>query len=167
MIFVALVLLLQAAPLLAAGVRVKDSTKTLSVVVPSTWVQSHKEATGVKLALLGPMSDDFVTNIVLITEKVGRTSLADYCKITEQNGPKMINAYKSVSSTPTKLGGVAAMECVYTGIVKAHDTKLKFKSVVAIKNGTAYTFTFTSLVQYFKDDVGALDTMLKSAKWLK
>jgi hypothetical protein len=145
--------------------RVTDKSGALSVVVPSGWTPSDADIMGAKLFLLGPEYKGFRININLATESVGSMSLAEYTRATEANAPRIINQYERVSRKSAKLGGLPATELVYRGAFGTPPTKFQFKAVFAIKDQTAYIFTFTAPPAVFDQHVKAADAVTSSVKW--
>jgi hypothetical protein len=145
--------------------KVTDKSGALSVVVPSGWAPSNADIMGAKLFLFGPEYKGFRININLATESVGSMSLAEYTRATEANAPKIITQYERVSRRSAKLGGLPATELVYRGAFGTPPTKLQFKAVFAIKDQTAYIFTFTAPPAAFDKHVKAADAVTKSVEW--
>lgn len=77
----------------------------------------------------------------------------------------MMAEYEPVSKNSTKLGGIAATEMVYRGAVGTPPRKLQFKAVFAIKDQTAYVFTYTAPTAAFDKHVKTFDLVMKSVKW--
>lgn len=146
--------------------RVSDSTRSISVDLPSGWTQSRSGLLGTKMLLMGPTIDAFRININLMTERAPGISLSQYRKATELNAPRILNGYKYVSGRPTMLGGVPAREMVYEAEMGTPSKSLKFKAVYAIRNGTAYTLTFSSMKSTYDANVRAFDSTVNSLKWI-
>jgi hypothetical protein len=145
--------------------RVTDKSGALSVVVPSGWAPSDADIMGAQLFLFGPEYKGFRININLATESVGPMSLAEYTRATEANAPKFVTQYERVSKRSTKLGGVPATELVYRGAFGTPPMTLQFKAVFAIKDQTAYIFTFTAPPAAFDQHVKAADAVSRSVEW--
>jgi len=149
----------------AKETRVTDSSRALSVAVPTGWKSDKSGLLGSKLILFGPEHEGFRVNINLMTEKVGSMSLSDYARVSEENAGKIITGYELLSKGSTKMDGVDARFMVYRGSIGTPPRQLEFKGVFSIRGKIAYILTYTAPKDVFDQHQKAFDTVVKSVKW--
>ena len=162
----ALALLLQSAGPLAAGKRATDTSGAVSVEIPKGWRVDRNLADCVKLTLLGTAHKGVYSYITLVTKKADKLSLDTVAKGIEKDPSILDKGCKIISHSTTKLGGTPALAYMCESAPAPSGAVVWFETVIAIRGKTAYLLSYSAAKDFFKVDKPALDTVMKSFKWV-
>jgi eukaryotic-like serine/threonine-protein kinase len=125
---------------MARGIRMK---------YPSGWEKQEQSGqAGFMVMFLSPLenpSDRFRENVNLIVEAIpGPFSLEQIVAGTVQSIMQQAPVTFLQEPTPTTIGGVPGYQVSYTGPLPAEGMGGKWMQIFFIKNGKAFTFTYTA-----------------------
>lgn len=107
--------------------------------------------------------DGFATNINVITEPLpGDIDIEEYRRLSVDNA-EALGLSLTNEGEDTTLDGEPAF--LYEGTLSEGDLDAKVRGVSAIRDGVAYTVTFTAPEDRFDDEVGDLDETLETWTW--
>lgn len=141
--------------------------------VPDEWTPNL--STGVSAAYIIDKNNQ-PTNISLMAYDLkGNTSIDQYWAATEPALKDMFSDLEYVGEPEQKtLDGVPAVEYVYTASVYTPDNdtsvvnnrrQYKFMQLIAFKDATAYTFTYTATAENYDTHIGEVIDILNNFKF--
>jgi len=132
-----------------------------SIEPPSGWIVDESGLTEPVVVLFIP-GEEISANINIIVEIAPGVTLDEYVSISKQNFPSLLTNYQIVSEKSRVIGGQDAYEIVITHTYGGVD--LKAKAVCLLKDGKAYTITFTALLDNYDEYLPTFEASVDTFK---
>lgn len=136
-----------------------------SLDCPSGWTAQEgggANALSVLVLCIGPAKGGIATNMNLVAESVGQTSLSAYMASAKQT-LGVIGVTNFTDEGVTTVNNIPAYFIEFEQA--ATGTQVKQKQVIFVKSGYAYVLTFTAAPSAYAQQVSALDTTLSTFKF--
>lgn len=142
------------------------SSKGYALTPPAGWRVDKSGMMGTDVVVIAPTVGGFAPNLnVVITPAPPGQTLDAAPKQIAAMYPRVFSDYKSMSQSFGTLGGVRTLRVM--GTYTRAGRRLRMRQVIALKNGSAYTFTCTEPEAVHAKLDPAFDKMLASIRWTK
>lgn len=142
------------------------SSKGYSLTPPAGWRVDKSGMMGTDVLVIASPVGGFAPNLnVVITPAPPGQTLDDARKQIATMYPRAFAGYKSLAQSFGTQGGVRTLRLM--GTYTRQGRLLRMRQIIALKNGSAYTFTCTEPEAVHAKLDPAFDKMLQSIRWKK